>query len=143
MLVQWLKTVVSRICTQSAHYPLSFSFHTCTCLFVEHGERCGVQHTMHGCECVVKRHSCDSHPCHFAHTHHNLCSSLRAIEWFECTMHIACIHLVVTPLVCINQPWWVFLHQQCVVEHLVHVLVVVLVVSPASHHHKGWCGLLL
>ena len=44
------------------------------------------------------------------------------MEWFEYTMHIACFHLVVTPLVSINQPWWVFHHQVCVVEHLVHVL---------------------
>ena len=71
---------------------------------------------------VVRRHSSHPRPCHFAHTRNNLCSSLRAMEWFECTMHIACIHLVVTPLVCINQPWWVFHHQVCVVEHLVHVL---------------------
>ena len=71
---------------------------------------------------VVTRHLCDSHPCHFAHTHHNLCCSLRTMEWCECTMHIACFHLVVTPLVSINQPWWVFHHQVCVVEHLVHVL---------------------
>ena len=38
-------------------------------------------------------------------------------------MHIACINPVVTSLVSINQPWWVFHHQVCVVvEHLVHVL---------------------
>ena len=59
---------------------------------------------------LVTRHSCDSHPCHFAHIHDNLCSSLRATEWFECTMRIACIHLVVTPLVCVHQEWWVLEH---------------------------------
>ena len=37
-------------------------------------------------------------------------------------MHIACFYLVVTLFVCINQPWWVFHHHVCVVEHLVHVL---------------------
>ena len=36
---------------------------------------------------VVTRHLCDSHPCHFAHTRNNVCSSLRTMEWFECTMH--------------------------------------------------------
>ena len=71
---------------------------------------------------LVTRHLCDCHPCHFAHTHHNVCCSLRTMVWFECTMHIACFHLVVTTLVSINQPWWVFHHQVCVVEHLVHVL---------------------
>ena len=62
---------------------------------------------------VVTRRSCDSHPCHFAHTRDNLCSSLRATEWFECTMHITCIHLVVTPLVCVHQEWWVLEHEVC------------------------------
>ena len=63
--------------------------------------------------------------CHtlgFARTHHNVCCLLRTMVWYECTMHIACIHLVVTPLVCTNQPWRVFCHQVCVVEHLVHML---------------------
>ena len=72
---------------------------------------------------VVRRHSCDSHSRHFAHIHDNLCCSLRATEWFECTMQIACFQLVVTPLVSINQPWWVFHHQVCVIEHLVHMLL--------------------
>ena len=71
---------------------------------------------------LVTRHLCDSHPCHFAHTRHNVCSSLGATEWYECTMHISCFHLVVTPFVSINQPWWMFHHQVCVAEHLVHVL---------------------
>ena len=65
---------------------------------------------------LIRGHSSDSHPCHFAHTGHNLRSSLRAMEWFECTMHITCFHLVVTPLVCIHQEWWVFEHQVCVVQ---------------------------
>ena len=43
LLVQWLTTVVSRICTQSAHHPLSFSCHTCTFPFIEHEECFGVQ----------------------------------------------------------------------------------------------------
>ena len=60
--------------------------------------------------------------CHFANTHHNLCPLLTTMEWFESTMHIWCFHLVVTPLVSIRQPWCVFQHQVCVVEHLVHVL---------------------
>ena len=72
---------------------------------------------------VVTRHLCDSRPCHFAHTSHNVCCLQRTIEWFECTMHIACFHLVVTSLVCINQPWWLFHHQVSVVEHLVNVLL--------------------
>ena len=71
---------------------------------------------------LVRGHSSDSHPCHFAHTHHNLHSSLRAMEWFECTMHITCFHLVVTPLVCIHQEWWVFEHQVCVVQQSICVL---------------------
>ena len=54
---------------------------------------------------LVRGHSSDSHPCHFAHTRHNLRSSLRAMEWFECRMHITCFHLVATPLVCIHQEW--------------------------------------
>ena len=54
---------------------------------------------------LVTRHSYDSRPCHFAHTHHNVCSLLRATEWYECIMHITCFHHVVTPLVSINQPW--------------------------------------
>ena len=70
--------------------------------------------------CVFQSQCCfdfkESHPCHFAHTRHNLCSSLRAMEWFECTMHITCFHLVVTSLVCIHQEWWVFEHQVCVVQ---------------------------
>ena len=71
---------------------------------------------------VIRGHSSDSHPCHFAHTRHNLRSSLRAMEWFECTMHITCFHLVVTPLVCIHQEWWVFEHQVCVVQQSICVL---------------------
>ena len=71
---------------------------------------------------VVTRHLCDCHPCHFANTHHNLCPLLTTMECFECTMHIWCFHLVVTPLVSIHQPWCVFQHQVCVIEHLVHVL---------------------
>ena len=43
LLVQWLTTVVSWICTQSALHPLSFSCHTCTFPFIEHGECFGVQ----------------------------------------------------------------------------------------------------
>ena len=69
---------------------------------------------------LVRRHSSHPRPCHFAHTRDNLCSSLRAMEWFECTMHISCFHLVVTPLVSINQPCWLFHHQVCVIEHIVH-----------------------
>ena len=71
---------------------------------------------------LVRGHSCDSHPCHFAHTCHNLRSSLRAMEWFECRMHITCFHLVVTPLVCIHQEWWVFEHHVCVVQQSICVL---------------------
>ena len=67
---------------------------------------------------LVRRHSSHPRPCHFAHTRDNLCSSLRATEWYECTMHIACFHLVVTPLVSINQPWCVFHHQVCVLSIL-------------------------
>ena len=70
---------------------------------------------------LVRGHLCDSHSCHFAHTHHNLCSSLRAMEWLECSMHITCFHLVVTPLVCIHQEWWVFEHQVCVVQQSICV----------------------
>ena len=62
---------------------------------------------------VVTRHSSHPRPCHFAHTRDNLCCSLRTMEWFECTMHIACFHLVVTPLLTIKQPWCVFHHQMC------------------------------
>ena len=65
--------MVSRICTQSAHDPLSFSCHICTCLLVEHGERNVVCNMPCMVVSVVTRHSCDCHPCHFAHTHHNLC----------------------------------------------------------------------
>ena len=50
-----------------------------------------------------------------------ICSSLRATEWFECTMHIACIHFVVTPLVCIHQEWWVLEHEVRVVEQSICV----------------------
>ena len=39
----------------------------------------------------------------------------------ECTMHIFCLYLL-PPFVCINQPWWVFEHQVCAIEHLVHML---------------------
>ena len=85
---------------------------------------------------VVTRHSYDSHPCHFAHTRDNQCSSSRTMEWFECTMHIACIHPVVTSLVCIHQPWWVFQHQVCCCcASCPHVVAVVVVVSQACHHH--------
>ena len=70
---------------------------------------------------VVTRHLCDSHPCHFAHTLHDVCSLLRTTEWFEYTIHILCFHFVVTPLVSINQPCWVFHHQVCVIEHIVHM----------------------
>ena len=79
---------------------------------------------------VVRRHSCDSHSCHFAHTRDNLCSSLRATEWFECTMHIACFHLVVTPLVCVHQEWWVLEHEVRVVEQSICV-------------SRRWCWLCL
>ena len=60
---------------------------------------------------VVRMHLCDCHACHFANTHHNLCPSLGPMEWFECAMHIWCLHLVVTPLVCIHQEWQVLQHQ--------------------------------
>ena len=43
------------------------------------------------------------------------------MELCECTMHIACFHLVVTSLFCIRQPCKMFYHQVCVVEHLFHV----------------------
>ena len=42
---------------------------------------------------LVRRHSSHPRPCHFAHTRDNLCSSLRATEWFECTMHNSCLVL--------------------------------------------------
>ena len=75
--------------------------------------------------CLFQAQCCfhfkESHPCHFAHTRHNLRSSLRAMEWFECRMHITCFHLVVTPLVCIHQEWWVFEHQVCVVQQSICV----------------------
>ena len=48
---------------------------------------------------VVTRHLCDSHACYFALTHNDACCSLRPIEECECTMHIACFHLVVALLV--------------------------------------------
>ena len=70
---------------------------------------------------LVTRHSCDSRPCHFAHTRDNLCCLLRTMEWFECTMHIACFHLVVTPLVCVHQEWWVLEHEVRVVEQSICV----------------------
>ena len=79
---------------------------------------------------VVRRYLCDCHPCHFAHTRDNLCSSLIAMEWFECTMHIACIHLVVTPFVCVHQEWWVLEHEVCVVEQSICV-------------SRRWCWLCL
>ena len=44
-------------------------------------------------------------------------------------MHIACFHLV-TPFVCINQSWWVFHHQVCVVEQSICV-------------SRRWCWLCL
>ena len=37
-------------------------------------------------------------------------------------MHITCFHLVVTPLVCIHQEWWVFEHQVCVIQQSICVL---------------------
>ena len=37
-------------------------------------------------------------------------------------MYIACFHIVVTPLVCINQEWWMLEHQMSVIEQLVHTL---------------------
>ena len=77
--------------------------------------------TPHMVGSLVRGHLCDSHPCHFAHTRHNLRSSLRAMEWFECSMHITCFHLVVTPLVCIHQERWVFEHQVCVVQQSICV----------------------
>ena len=80
-----------------------------------------VCNTPHMVASLVRGHSSDSHPCHFAHTRHNLRSSLRAMEWFECRMHITCFHLVVTPLVCIHQEWWVFEHQVCVVQQSICV----------------------
>ena len=70
---------------------------------------------------LVTRHSSHPHPCHFAHTRDNLCCSLRAMEWFECTMQIACFHLVVTPLVSVHQEWWVLEHEVCVVEQSICV----------------------
>ena len=70
---------------------------------------------------LVRRHSSHPRPCHFAHTRDNLCSSLRATEWFECTMHIAYIHLVVTPFVCVHQEWWVLEHEVRVVEQSICV----------------------
>ena len=79
---------------------------------------------------LVRRHSSHPRPCHFAHTHHNLCSSLRAMEWFECTMHIACFHLVVTPLVCVHQEWWVLEHEVRIVEQSICV-------------SRRWCWLCL
>ena len=79
---------------------------------------------------LVRRHSSHPRPCHFAHTRDNLCSSLRAIEWFECTMHIACFHLVVTPLVCVHQEWWVLEHEVRVVEQSICV-------------SRRWCWLCL
>ena len=79
---------------------------------------------------LVTRHLCDCHLCHFAHTPHNVCSSLRAMEWYECTMHIMCIHFVVTPLVCVHQEW-------CVLEHEVRVVEQSICVS------RRWCWLCL
>ena len=61
-------------------------------------------------------------PCRFALTLHNLCSPLRAVEWLQCSMHIVCFHIVVTPLARINQEWWMLEHQVSVVEQLVHML---------------------
>ena len=43
-------------------------------------------------------------------------------------MHIACFHLVVTPLVFIHQEWWVL-------EHEVHVVEQSICIS------RGWCWL--
>ena len=60
---------------------------------------------------LVTRHSCDCHPRHVAYTPHNLCTSLRAMELFECTLYMLCFLSVVTPLVSINQPRWLFHHQ--------------------------------
>ena len=48
---------------------------------------------------LVRRHSSHPRPCHFAHTRNNQCSLLRTMERFECTVHIACFHFVVTPFV--------------------------------------------
>ena len=79
---------------------------------------------------LVRRRSSHPRPCHFAHTRDNLCSSLRAMEWFECTMHIACFHLVVTPLVCVHQEWWVLEHEVRVVEQSICV-------------SRRWCWLCL
>ena len=41
-------------------------------------------------------------------------------------MHITCFHLVVTPLVCIHQEWWVFEHQVCVVQQSICIGAAVL-----------------
>ena len=79
---------------------------------------------------VVTRHSSHPFPCHFAQPPHTVCSSLRAMEWFECTMHIMCIHLVVTPLVCVHQEWWVLEHEVRVVEQSICV-------------SRRWCWLCL
>ena len=45
-------------------------------------------------------------------------------------MHIACFHLVVTPLVCVNQEWWVLEHEVRVVEQSICV-------------SRRWCWLCL
>ena len=51
---------------------------------------------------------------------------------------MSCFHLVVTPLVSINQTWWVFHHRVCVVEHLVHVLWCCCVSSLSSPRLMMW-----
>ena len=45
-----LTTIVSRICTQSAHDSLWFSCHTCTDMLIVHGAQSGVQCAMNGFE---------------------------------------------------------------------------------------------
>ena len=45
-------------------------------------------------------------------------------------MHIVCIHLVVTPLVCVRQEWWILEHEVRVVEQSICV-------------SRWWCWLCL
>ena len=71
---------------------------------------------------VVTRHLCDSHPCHFAHTLHNLCV-LRKEPWSgvsaQCTSCVPTLSL--HHLFPSTNHGGCFIHQVCLVEHIVRV----------------------
>ena len=118
-----------------------FSCHTCTSVLVEHGERFGVQHAMHGCE--------SGHKAFVWLSSMPLCShSSQSVLFVEShwVVWVHNAHLVYPPCchtTCFHQPTMVAVSSSSVCWWAPCPRVVVILVVPPSSHHHWWCGLLL